>query len=113
MNQDVYWTANVKRVALSILAQSQRDGATEVVFASATAAAGASLRYKVDDTWYCWAGPPAEMLSDLVTMLAWLARADEESFPKAGIIDVPYSGLPLKWAIWMASPNSECVLTPV
>lgn len=112
MNEDVYWAANVKRVALSILAQSQRDGATEVVFAPATAA-GASVRYKVDDTWYDWAGPPAEIMPDLVAMLARLAGADEGSFPKTGTIDVPYSGLRLKWAMRMATRDTECVLTPV
>jgi hypothetical protein len=58
-------------------------------------------------------GPPTEMLSDLVTMLARLAGADDESFPKAGTIDVQYSGLRLKWAMRMASRDAECLLTPV
>ena len=112
MNQDLYWAALITRLTLGILAQAQRDRATELVIDPAIGA-GRSVRYRIDDTWHEWSGPPSETVPDVVAELGRLAGFAKRPFPKEAPIDVPYSGVRLRWIIRMTSADGECILTPI
>ena len=102
----------IKRFTRLVLFQAQQDHATEVTIAPASGARPA-IRYKVGDTWYDLSPPPAHILPDVIAELARLAAFTKKPFPKDGLIDVPYSGVRLRWRIRMTSAEAECVLTPI
>ncbi len=56
MNQDSEITL-IKRAALLVLSQAQRDGATDLVMAPATTG-GTSIRYKIAAVWHDYAVSP-------------------------------------------------------
>jgi type II secretory ATPase GspE/PulE/Tfp pilus assembly ATPase PilB-like protein len=112
MNNDPYQTAQIQRLALGILAQAQRDRATELVFSTATRAA-IPVRYKVNETWHDWSGPPPRLVPEVVAELGRLARFTKRPFPKEGLIDVPYSGIRVCWVMRMSSEDADCILTSV
>ena len=111
MNQDLYWAAHIKRVALLILTGAQRDGATDFVIATIRGAA--SIRCKIDGAWHDCQGSCSDILPDIVAELGQLAGFREGPFPKTGTIEVPYSGLRLRWVMQMTSADAECILTPI
>ena len=95
-----------------VLFQAQQDHATELTVAPASAGRP-PIKYKVGDTWYDMSPPPAHILPDVVAELRRLAAFTKRPFPKEGLIDVPYSGVRLRWIIRMTSANADCILTPV
>ncbi len=42
-----------------------------------------------------------------------LAAFTKRTFPKEGLIDVPYSGVRLRWVIRMTSADADCILSPI
>ncbi len=95
----------VKRGLLGILAQAQRDGATDLVMEPAWGG-GTVYRYLGRSS------PPTPMLDwpTVVSELAGLAGIRNAAYPKQGIIYVAYSGVRLRWQLKMASQETECLL---
>jgi hypothetical protein len=104
--------APIRKYALLLLFQSQQDHATELAV-SPTDRDPSPIRYKVGGTWYHFSRPPADLLPHVVAELGRLAAFTKRPFPKEGLIDVPYSGVRLLWVLRMASPEADCMLTPV
>ena len=102
----------IKRFTLLVLFQAQRDHAVEMTIAPAMSGRS-PIRYKVGDTWHDMAPPPTHILSGVVAELGRLAAFTKRPFPKEGLIDVPYSGVRLRWIIRMATADAACMLTPV
>ncbi len=102
----------IKRFTRLVLFQAQQDHATELTIAPASGARP-PIRYKVGDTWYDLSPPPAHILPDVIAELARLAAFTKKPFPKDGLIDVPYSGVRLRWVIRMKSADADCILTPI
>ena len=97
----------IKRAALGILAQAQRDGATELLMAPAPDG-GTLFRYEVEGTWhdsasggFSWPLVKSE--------LGGLAGVRDAPYPKEGIIYLAYSGVRLRWRMTMANQD-ECIL---
>ena len=63
--------------------------------------------------WHDMSPPPAHIPPGVVTELDRLAAFAKRPFPKEGLIDVPYSGVRLRWVIRRTSADADCVLTPV
>jgi hypothetical protein len=102
----------ITRFTLLLLFQAQQDHATELTIAPAIGER-APIRYKVQGNWYDFSPPPEQILPEVVAALERLAAFAHRPFPREGPIDVAYSGVRLHWIIRMASPQSDCVLTPV
>jgi type II secretory ATPase GspE/PulE/Tfp pilus assembly ATPase PilB-like protein len=102
----------IQRFTRLVLFQAQQDHATEVTISPARAGQ-APIRYKVGGTWYDMSPPPAQILPEVVAELGQLAAFTKRPFPKEGLIDVPYSGVHLRWVIRMMSADSDCILTPI
>ena len=102
----------IKRFTLLVLFQAQQDRATKLTVAPA-ARGGSPIKYKVGGTWYDMAPPPAHILPAVVAELGRLAAFANRPFPREGLIDVPYSGIRLRWVIRMTSLEEDCILTPI
>ena len=107
MNEDP-----IKRLTLLVLFQAQHDHATELAVAR-TVSGPSPIRYKVGSRWYDMAPPPAHILPDVVAELERLAEFTGRPYPKEGLIDVPYSGVRLRWLIRIANADAEVLLTPI
>jgi hypothetical protein len=103
----------IKRYTLLVLFQAQQDHATELAIAPSGGGAQDPIRYKVEGSWYSFSTPPESILPGVVAELGRLAALSEKPFPREGLIDVPFSGLRLRWVARMASADGDCVLTPV
>jgi hypothetical protein len=101
-------TAVIKRVALLVLSQAQRDRATDLVMGPA-ADGGTSIRYKIDGVWCDWV-PGGFAWPLVLSELGGLAGIRDEPYPKEGIIYVAYSGVRVRWHIRMTSEKTECFL---
>jgi hypothetical protein len=97
----------IKRAALGILAQSQHDGATDLVV-SAGSDGDTSIRYRIQSTWHDWSpcGLPWRLMN---SEFGGLAGIREAPHPKQGIIYIAYSGIRLRWQIEMLD-DQECNL---
>ena len=97
--------ALTKRGLLGILAQAQRDGATDLAMEPAPKG-GTVYRYMGHSS------PPTPMLDWplVVSELAGLAGIRDAAYPKEGIIYVAYSGVRLRWQLKMPSQDKECLL---
>jgi hypothetical protein len=102
----------IKRFTLLVLFQAQQDHATELAIAPESGDRP-PIRYKVGGTWYDLSPPPAHILPGVVAELGRLAAFAKRPFPKEGLIDVPYSGVRLRWIIRMTSADDDCILTPI
>jgi hypothetical protein len=102
----------ITRFTLLVLLQAQQDHATELTIPPA-GGAPAPIRYKVRGEWYDLSPPPEHILPGVVAALSELAGLTDKPFPREGLIDVPFGGRHLRYAIRMASPDAECVLTPI
>ena len=102
----------IQRFTLLVLFQAQQDHATEMTIGSASNGPS-PIRYKVGGTWYDMSPPPAHIMPDVVAELGRLAQFTKRPFPKEGLIDVPCSGVRLRWIIRMASAEADCILTAV
>ncbi len=100
---------HLKRWLLGILAQAQRDGATDLVMAPA-GEEGAFWRCFVAGTWHNSLPSPMLQWPLVVSELAGMAGIRDRPYPKQGIIYVAYSGLRLRWQLKMTSQEKECVL---
>jgi hypothetical protein len=102
----------IRRFTRLVLFQAQQDHATELTIAPASGEQP-SIRYKVGDRWYDMSPPPADILPGVVAELDRLAAFSKRPFPKEGLIDVPYSGVRLRWIHRRTSADADCVLTPI
>ncbi len=102
----------IQRFTHLVLFQAQQDHATELTIAPARGGRP-PIRYRVGDTWYDFSAPPAHILAGVVAELGRLAAFTKRPFPKEGLIDVPYSGVRLRWVIRMTSADADCILTPI
>ncbi len=100
---------HIKRGFLAILAQAQRDGATDLVMAPA-GDEGTSWRLNVGGTWHESIPSPVLQWPIVVSEVAGLAGTRDAPYPKEGIIYVACSGVRLRWQFKMASEASECIL---
>jgi hypothetical protein len=98
----------IKRVILEILAQAQRENATDVAMGPATDG-GTEYRYKIDGTWSKW-GSAGIGWSLVAPELGGLAGVRSTECPKEGIIYVAYSGVRLRWHVKMTNQGNECIL---
>ncbi len=98
--------AQVKRGVLGVLAQAQRDGATDLVMEPAPGG-GTVYRYLGHSS------PPTPMFDwpTVVSELAGLAGVRNAPYPKEGIIYVAYSGVRLRWEINLTSREEGCLLS--
>jgi len=103
----------IKRFALLVLSLAQQDHATKLTIAPDAAGAKAPIRYQVSGIWYDLSPPPAHILPGVVAELGRLAAFSDSPFPREGLIDVPFEGLRLRWAIRIASADADCILTSV
>src|SRR5262249_51096448 len=108
MNQDPTGQM-IKRAALLVVAQAQRDGATDLVL-TRSSDGGTSMRYQINGTWRNWTPAPGLIWPLLLSELGGLAGIRQAPFPKQGIIYVAYSGLRLRWHLKMTNQNDECSL---
>jgi hypothetical protein len=95
-----------------VLFQAQQDHASEMVIAPFERE-GVAIKYKVRDTWYDMSPPPSHILPGVLDELRRLAAFTDGPFPKVGTIDVAFSGVRLRWKVWVASPDAPCILTPI
>jgi hypothetical protein len=102
----------ITRFTLLVLFQAQQDHATELTIPPA-GSAPAPIRYKVREKWYDLSPPPEKILPGIVAALSEMAGLTDAPFPREGLIDVPFGGRHLRYAIRIASADAECVLTPV
>lgn len=102
----------ITRFALLLLFQAQQDHATELTI-PAPGDTQTPIRYKVRGEWYNLSPPPEHILPGVVAVLEQMAGLDDKPFPREGLIDVPFGGRHLRWAIRMTTPHSQCVLTAV
>src|SRR5690349_15918398 len=102
----------IRRLTLLVLFQAQQDKATESVIAPSARDGAPAIKYKVGADWLALSPPPAHLVSGIVTELATLACLSQGVFPTQGTIDVPFSGVRLKWVFRMPRSGAECVLTP-
>lgn len=102
----------IQRFTRLMLLLAQQDHAAELIVAP-TACERSPIKYKVADTWHDFSPPPADILPGVIAELARLAAFARRPFPKEGLIDVPFSGVHLRWVIRMANANSDCILTPI
>jgi hypothetical protein len=102
----------IKRCTLLVLFQAQKDHATELVV-GAPFGERAPIRYKVGEKWYDWKSPGPELVPDIIAELGRLAAFTKRPFPKEALLDVPYSGVRLRWVARMASADGDCELTPI
>lgn len=102
----------ITRFTLLVLFQAQQDRATELTIPSG-GGAPAPIKYKVSDKWYDLSPPPEKILPDVIAALTEMAGLTGTPFPREGLIDVPFGGRHLRYAIRMASADAECILTPV
>ena len=103
----------IRRFTLLMLFQAQQDKATELVIAPSARDRSPAIKYKVGEDWFALSPPPADVVSGIVKELATLACLSQGVFPTQGTIDVPFSGVRLKWVFHMPRAGTECVLTPV
>ncbi len=101
----------VKHFTLLVLFQAQQDNAEELVIAPSSDQ-GAAIRYKIGGRWHDFSPPPPHILPGVIAELGKLAAFSEPAFPKEGTIDVPFSGIRLRWEIRQSAADGECVLTP-
>ena len=102
----------ITRFTLLLLFQAQQDHATELTI-PAPGGEPAPIRYKVRDQWYDLSPPPENILPSVVATLAEMAGLTDKPFPREGLIDVPFGGRHLRYALRMASADAECVLAPI
>ena len=102
----------INRFTLLLLFQADQDHATELKIPPASGPP-TPIRYKVRDHWYDLSPPPEHILPGVVSVLGELAGLNDKPFPREGLIDVPFGGRHLRWAIRMESADAECVLTKV
>jgi len=101
-----------QRFTRLVLFQAQQDHAQELIIAPVVRE-GSPVRYKVEDTWYDMSPPPARILPGVVAELGRLAAFAKRPFPKEGLIDLPFSGVRLRWIVRMTSADGDCMLTPI
>ena len=101
----------IRRFTLLVLHQAQEDHATRLVIGP-TCSGDMAIRYRVGNQLCELSPPPAQIIPSVVAEIARLAGSPEGTFPIKGNIDVAYSGHHLKWQVYMASKDAECILTP-
>lgn len=97
----------IKRFILLVMLQAQADHASELVISSSSSA-GPQLRYKVAETWYDVSPPPPHIIPQALTELASLAGLRDAALPAEGTIDVPLSGIHLRWRIRLSATGANC-----
>lgn len=102
----------VRRFTMLLLFQAQQDKATELVIAPCAHEGAPAIKYKVGKNWYALSPPPEHILAEVVAELGRLACLSQGVFPTEGMIDVPFSGVRLKWAFHVPRAGAECVLKP-
>jgi len=102
----------IQRFTLLVLFQAQQDRATELTIASAISGRS-PITYKVGALGTNMSAPPAHIMAGVVAQLETVAAFTKRPFLKEGLIDVPYSGVRLRWIIRMATADAACMLTPV
>lgn len=102
----------VKKFVQLVLAQSVKDGATEVAIGAVEGDA-TPVRYKVKGQWYDMTPPPARLRASIVAEFASLAGLREGSFPKQGTIEAETDKVPSKWKLSAPTADGEWVLARV
>jgi type II secretory ATPase GspE/PulE/Tfp pilus assembly ATPase PilB-like protein len=102
----------ISRFTNLVLMQAWHDSATELVVSSADES-GAHIRYRVEGELYEMSPPPPHIRTDVLNELATLAGVADSPFPRSGTIELPFSTVPAKWKLEMASADADCVLTPI
>src|SRR5215471_1565172 len=102
----------ITRFTLLVLLQAQQDHATELTI-PAPGGEPAPIRYKVRNQWYDLSPPPENVLPGVLAALTEIAGLTDKPFPREGLIDVPYGGRHLRYAIRIPSADAKCVLTPI
>ncbi len=94
-----------------LLMGAQQEHAAEVIIGAGTEYGGDTLmRYEVGDT-LREAAFPSDIRSRIVSELGKMAALPEGSFPKGGQFSVRLGSTHLKWRVWIARPEAECILT--
>ena len=101
----------IRRFTLLVLFQAQQDHATELVIAPPSGTRS-PIRYKLGDAWHDMSPPPADILPGVMAELGRLAAFTKRPFPKEGLIDVPFSGVRLRWIIRIRAPRPSVFLLP-
>jgi len=101
-------TMMVKRAALLVLSQAQRDRAADVAMGP-TRDGGTSIRYRIDGAWHDW-GTAGIAWPLMLSELEGLAGIRGAPYPKEGTIYVAYSGVRLRWQINLTSQDNGCLL---
>ncbi len=109
MNHEQLERWHIKRWVLLVLSSAQREAATDLIMAPATEG-GISIRYRIDGAWHDWAPTHGLAWTPVVSELGGLAGIRDAPFPKAGIIYVAYSGVRVRWQIFMTSSEAGCAL---
>ena len=102
----------IKRFTFLVLFQAWQDNATELVISSPLES-DAHIRYRVAGKLYEMSPPPAHIIPDVIAELGRMAGLPDGAFPKEGTIDMKLSTGQAKWKIQMASPDADCILTPI
>lgn len=92
---------------------AQTEHAAEVIIGVAPDYGGETpLRYKVGDTWRESAFP-SDIRSSVIAELQKMAGLLASQFPSEGAFCVRLESTRLNWTLRIASPDAECILTPV
>ena len=96
----------VKEFVQLILAQAQKEEATELAI-SAINGAITPMREKVKGEWYDFAPPPAYLRTPIVTELGLLADLPEGPFPKQGTLETVTNDVSTNWELNAPSADGE------
>ncbi len=100
----------VKKFVQLVLAQAQKDDATELVVGRIDGET-TPIRCKIKGQWYDQKPPPAHLRTPIVTELALLAELPEGPFPKEGTIEVVTDNVSTKWKLSAPTAEGDWVLT--
>lgn len=91
-----------------VLYQAQQNHATELIIGTAQPE-GKSIKYKAGDTWHDLVPFPSNILRDIISELARMAKFPAGQITGKGVLDLTTSQMRLKWNVVIAS--DECKLT--
>jgi hypothetical protein len=104
----------IKTFICLVLMQAAEHRATELVIGVAPAqGVDSAARERVDGTWFHVSAFPSDFRARLVAELGRMACLPEGQFPSEGTLCVRLESRQLKWIVQIASPDAECVLTPL
>jgi len=104
--------AKIQRFIKLLLDVAQEQGFEEWELCPITTR-GTNIRYRVGDTWHEFSDTPEECVPGAIFELGHLAGFLPGTFPKVGVLTLPFMDIRAKWRMRMSSRDANCILTPI